>query len=150
MKLGRLSAKIIGKIQSALMSCQSAQPAISLYDYDYAPCTPNIAAVPHSDAETSQGNLSGENKFDLSLHIGQIGPRGKAAQPGPTRVQTDYNRYFWCVSTKWIFFIIKLKLRIKQERKYSGASCIQIQVMYPRRKPSFTRATMKSQSTITP
>ena len=41
--------------------------------------------MPHSDAETSQGNLSGENKFDLSLHIGQIGPRGKAAQPSPAR-----------------------------------------------------------------
>ena len=89
MKLGCLSAKIISKIQSTLQSCQSAQPAWSLYDYDYAPCPPNIAAVPHSDADTSQGNLSGENKFDLSLHIGQIGPRGKAAQPGQTRVQTD-------------------------------------------------------------
>ena len=98
MKLGCLSAKIISKIQSTLQSCQSAQPAWSLYDYDYAPCPPNIAAVPHSDADTSQGNLSGENKFDLSLHIGQIGPRGKAAQPSPAKPEfRRINRYFWCV-----------------------------------------------------
>ena len=84
MKLGRLSAKII-----TYQDPVHAHVLSVLYDYDYAPCPPNIAAVPHSDADTSQGNLSGENKFDLSLHIGQIGPRGKAAQPGQTRVQTD-------------------------------------------------------------
>ena len=55
--------------------------------------------MPHSDAETSQGNLSGENKFDLSLHIGQIGPRGKAAQPSPAplefrRIITDISGVF--------------------------------------------------------
>ena len=78
-----------------------SQPACSLYDYDYAPCTPNIAAVPHSDADTSQGNLGGENKFDLSLHIGQIGPRGKAAQPSPAPLEfRRINRYFCCVLTK--------------------------------------------------
>ena len=81
MKLGHFFAKII-KIQSSpgLVS-QPSPPALCMI------MIPKYSggATLHSDAETSQGNLSGENKFDLSLHIGQIGPRGKAAQPSPAR-----------------------------------------------------------------